>query len=85
MVLGIYNSNRFTDNKDKKEETITMIQKFSKKFQSIHGSTRCSYLLNCDLKTNEGQAFMKENKLAEKVCEKCISTSIQIIEELLEE
>ncbi|MEI6142149.1 MAG: C-GCAxxG-C-C family protein [Mariniphaga sp.] len=84
MVLGIYNSNRFTDNKVKKEETYAMIQKFSQKFQSIHGSIHCSSLLNCDLKTDEGQACMKENKLAEKVCEKCISTSIGILEELLE-
>jgi len=84
MVLGIYNSNRFIDNKDKKEETYSMIQKFSKKFQSIHGPLQCSSLLNCDLKMEEGQAFMKENNLAEKVCEKCISTSIGILEELLE-
>ncbi len=84
MVLGIYNSNRFTDNKDKKEETYAMIQKFSSKFQSIHGTIHCRSLLNCDLKTEEGQAYMKENKLVEKVCEKCISTSIGILEELLE-
>ena len=84
MVLGIYNSNRFPDNRDKKEVTYSMIQKFSQKFQSIHGTLHCSSLLNCDLKTDEGQAYMKENKLAERVCEKCISTSIGILEELLE-
>jgi C_GCAxxG_C_C family probable redox protein len=84
MVLGIHNSNRFTDNQDKKEKTYSMIQKFNQKFQTIHGSIHCSSLLNCDLKTNEGQAFMKENKLVEKVCEKCISTSIGLLEELLE-
>jgi C_GCAxxG_C_C family probable redox protein len=84
MVLGLYNSNRFTDNQDKKEKTYSMIQKFSQKFRTIHGSIHCSTLLNCDLKTNEGQAYMKENKLVEKVCEKCISTSIGLLEELLE-
>ena len=84
MVLGIYNSHRFADNKDKKEETYSMIQKFSQKFQSIHGSIHCSSLLYCDLKTNEGQAYMKENNLSETVCEKCIATSIGILGELLE-
>ena len=84
MVLGIHNSNRFTDNQDKKEKTYSMIQKFSQKFQSIHGSIHCSSLLNCDLKTSEGQTYMKENKLVEKVCEKCISTSIGLLEELME-
>lgn len=84
MVLGLYNSNRFTDNQDNKAKTYSMIQKFSQKFQTIHGSIHCSSLLNCDLKTNEGQAYLKENKLVEKVCEKCISTSIGLLEELLE-
>ena len=84
MVLGICNSNRFADNKEKKEETYSMIQKFSKKFQSIHGSIHCSSLLYCDLKTNEGQTYMKENNLSETVCEKCIVTSIGILGELLE-
>ena len=83
MVLGIYNSGKYTDNKDRKEATYSMIQKFSDKFKSIHGSTDCKSLLNCDLKTEEGQQYMKENKLIERVCEKCISDSIEIIEELL--
>jgi len=84
MVLGMYNSNRFADNNERKEETYAMIQKFGQKFQSIHGSIHCSSLLNCDLKTDEGQAYMKENNLAGKVCEKCISSSIGILEELMD-
>jgi C_GCAxxG_C_C family probable redox protein len=83
MVLGIFNSKRLTDNKDKKEETYSMIQEFSNKFRSIHGSMDCKSLLKCDLKTNEGKQYIEENKLTEKVCEKCISDSIKIIEELL--
>jgi C_GCAxxG_C_C family probable redox protein len=83
MVLSIYNSKKFTDNKDKKEETYSMIQEFSNNFTSIHGSMDCKSLLNCDLKTKEGQQYIEENNLTEKVCEKCISDSIGIIEELL--
>jgi C_GCAxxG_C_C family probable redox protein len=83
MVLSIYNSKKFTDNNDKKEETYFMIQEFSNKFRSIHGSMDCKSLLKSDLKTKEGQKYIEENKLTEKVCEKCISDSIGIIEELL--
>jgi len=83
MVLGIYNSGKFSDNHDKKEETYSMIQEFSDKFKSIHGSTDCKSLLKCDLKTDEGWQYVKENGLLETVCEKCISDSIRIVEELV--
>lgn len=84
MVLGIFNGRRYTDNASKKEVTYSMIQNFSKKFKSIHGTTDCKSLLKCDLKTEEGQQFAKENNLFETLCEKCISDSIGIIEELIE-
>jgi C_GCAxxG_C_C family probable redox protein len=83
MVLSIYNSKKYIDNKDKKEETYSMIQKFSDKFTSIHGSIDCKTLLKCDLKTKEGQQYLQENNLSQTVCEKCISDSIRIIEELI--
>jgi C_GCAxxG_C_C family probable redox protein len=84
MVLGMYNCKKFADNQDRKDNTYSMIREFSKKFKSIHGTTDCKTLLNCDLKTEEGQKKMKENRLSELVCEKCISDSIAIVEELTE-
>jgi C_GCAxxG_C_C family probable redox protein len=83
MVLGIYNGNKYTDNRDKKEATYSMIQSFSEKFKSMNGTTDCRSLIKCDLRTEEGQLFAKENNQYERVCEKCISDSIRIIEELI--
>ncbi len=82
MVLGIHNCKRYTDNKDRKEKTYAMIQKFSDKFISLHGTMDCRLLLNCDLRTEEGQRYAEDNKLHETICEKCVSDSIRIIEEL---
>ena len=84
MVLGIYNCRKFSDNKDRKEETYSMIQQFSEKFKQINGTTDCISLLKIDLKTEEGQRYAKDNNLFETVCEKCISDSIGIVEELIE-
>jgi C_GCAxxG_C_C family probable redox protein len=83
MVLGMVNCRKFTDNKDRKEVTYDMIRKFSDKFKQIHGTTDCSSLLNCDLKTEDGHRFAIENKLFGTVCENCISDSIGILEELI--
>ena len=83
MVLGMYNSKKFADNNVRKEETYSMIRKFDDKFKTIHGATDCKTLLKCDLKTEVGQCVMKENKLHDKVCEKCISDSVKLVEELI--
>ncbi len=84
MVLSVFNGKKFSDNKDKKEGAYSSIQMFSKRFKSIHGTTDCKSLLNCDLKTEEGLRFAKENRLFETICEQCISDSINIVEDLLQ-
>lgn len=82
MVLGIFNCKKLTDNKDRKEVTYSMIQKFSQEFKQINGTTDCLELLKCDLKTEEGNRYAKENNLFGTVCEKCISDSVRIINKL---
>jgi C_GCAxxG_C_C family probable redox protein len=84
MVLGIYNCNLYSDNKERKEKTYAMVQKFSKEFKAIHGVMDCKSLLNCDLKTEEGHRYAIENKLFDSICEKCITDSIGIIDDLIE-
>lgn len=83
MVFGIYNCRKYPDNNDRKEKTYEMVQKFSDKFIAIHGSTDCKSLLNCDLRTEEGRKTARDNNLYEIVCEKCVSDSIRIIEDLM--
>jgi C_GCAxxG_C_C family probable redox protein len=84
MVLGIYNCNLYSDNKERKEKTYAMVQKFSKKFKVIHdGVMDCKSLINCDLKTEEGHRYAVENKLFDSICEKCITDSIGIVDRLI--
>jgi len=83
MVLGIYNCQKYTDNKDRKDKTYKMVRDFNEKFLAIHHTTNCKSLLNCDLSTPEGQQKVKDQNLHEKICEKCMSSSIQILEELM--
>ncbi len=83
MVFGIYNCQKYTDNKERKNETYSMIQRFNNEFIAIHGTSDCKSLLKCDLKTDEGQRFLKENRLSETVCEKCITDAIKIVDKLI--
>jgi len=83
MVLGIFNCKKLSDNKERKEATYSMVQKFSQEFKQINGTTDCLELLKCDLRTEEGNRFAKENNLFGTVCEKCISDSLTIINKLI--
>ena len=83
MVLGIYNSAKYQDNLALKNATYPMIREFDTKFKSIHQTTNCRALLQCDLSSEQGHTFAVENKLFEKICEKCIADAVGIVEELI--
>jgi len=83
MVLGMYSSKMHEDNLSRKNTSYAMIQKFDDRFKSLHQTTQCSALLECDLRSEEGHNFAVKNKLFEKICQKCIADAIGIVEELI--
>jgi C_GCAxxG_C_C family probable redox protein len=83
MVLGLYNSGIYKDNKEKKAATYEMIQQFNEKFLNANDATDCLSLLNCEIKTDEGLQKAKEKNLFVTVCEKCIIDSITIVNSLI--
>jgi len=85
MAIGIYHFRKYPDIKESKDKSYQMVREFNKRFTTIHGSSQCIELLKCDLKTEEGQRFAKENNLFETVCENCVSSSVKILDDLLRE
>ena len=83
MVIGMYSSKRHSDNLSRKNSSYAMIQQFDDKFKAIHHTTQCAGLLNCDLRSEEGHAYAVENKLFQKICQKCIADAIEIVDELI--
>jgi C_GCAxxG_C_C family probable redox protein len=47
-------------------ESYTMVRKLVKEFGSKFGSTNCKDLTGCDLGTEEGQKYFKENNIRQK-------------------
>ncbi len=82
MVIGIYNNQQISNDEIRSERNPLMIQDFNSQFIKRNGTTDCSTLINCDLKTEIGQNSFIENDLGKKVCQKCISDSIEILEEI---
>jgi len=84
MVFSVYCGNKYKDNSDRKLNSYLMIQNFNNKFVEKYKSTDCKSLLNCDLKTDEGQKQFQIDNLIEKVCENCIKDSIILVKEQIE-
>ncbi|MCG8580451.1 MAG: C-GCAxxG-C-C family protein [Bacteroidales bacterium] len=82
MVIGLRNSKFINDFERRDEITAEMIQGFRKKFCERHQTDQCVHLIGCDIRTEAGRQTFKENKLKDKVCSKCIESSVVILENL---
>lgn len=83
MVIGLYAGSNSSNIAEMKENAYKMIIDFTKKFETQLGSSDCSELTRCDLKTETGQQKFEKEQVKEKVCEKCILSSISILNEIM--
>jgi C_GCAxxG_C_C family probable redox protein len=84
MVIGLYAGSKSLNNTEIKEHAYKMIAEFTEKFEGEQGSSNCSDLTRCDLNTEEGRKKFEVEKIKEKICEKCIKSSIEILNEMME-
>lgn len=83
MLIGLKHGKYLSDDNSSKEKTYSLVQDFTNKFKSIHGSISCRELLNCDMSTPEGAKYAKENGLWDTLCTKFVYDSAKIIEDML--
>jgi C_GCAxxG_C_C family probable redox protein len=83
MVLGMRHGWVTNDDRTDKETTYFKIQELMNQFALKHGSCKCRDLLNgCDLTTEEGMNSFKENDYLTKVCNKCVQSVVEILEQI---
>jgi C_GCAxxG_C_C family probable redox protein len=82
MVLGLKFGQQIPDDTSK-EKVIDMIREFTERFKDEHKVTDCRDLLRTDLTTTSGRQFFDDNNLHEKVCNKCVATSVSLLEEMM--
>lgn len=83
MVLGMRHGWVANDDRTAKEITYFKTQELMNQFALKHGSCICRDLLNgCDLTTDEGQRFFKENDYLDKICNKCVQSVVEILEQI---
>jgi len=62
------------------------VQKLLEKFEARFGSTNCVILTGCDLGTDEGQKYFKDNNITERCkvyTEEATKIAVSLIEETL--
>lgn len=83
LVAGLLYGYIKPEDKPSKENTYEIIRQFDEKFRQIHGTTSCRELLGCDINTEEGMKYFKDNNLSSEVCNKCVKDSVKILNEIL--
>jgi len=67
---------------EEKKKVYDLIRKLNMKFVERNGTDLCSDLLGEDINTPDGKSAIKSKGLTAKVCEKCISDVVEIIEKI---
>ena len=82
LVLGMRYGKVCKDDRSAQERTYIETRKLMDKFSEKHGTVICRKLLNgCDLMTEDGQKYFKENDLLNKLCVPCVQTIVMVLEE----
>ncbi|MBN1388676.1 MAG: C_GCAxxG_C_C family protein [Bacteroidales bacterium] len=83
MTISLYCGNKYHDNNERTDEAYRLIKKFDSEFKKLHETTNCMELIGYVLDSPEDHDRAVENNVFERVCEKCISDSIDILYSLL--
>jgi len=65
---------------EEKNRVYDRVREFNRLFVERNGTDLCSGLLGEDLSSGEGRKNIERLGLSEKICEKCISDAVEIIE-----
>jgi len=83
MVIGFLKGKFKSDDQESSAITNSIIQDFSKRFATIHGSINCKALIKFDLNSEEELAQAKEADVFNKKCTFFVKEAVQIFEEIL--
>ena len=84
MAISLKYSRFQNDHNATTEKIYSKTRELMDRFQEKHGTYKCSELLKgCNLQTEEGQKYFKDNDLLNKTCMECIRSASQILEEIL--
>ena len=83
MVLGLKYGRGENQDRTATEETYAKTQELMSRFEAKYSTCNCCELLGgCDLTTEAGRNFFKENDLLSCTCKACVQTVVSILEDM---
>jgi len=83
IVIGLIYGRGLSEDRSATEQSYRITRELMDRFEQEHGSCICRKLLgNCDLMTEEGQKYFKENDLLNKTCKSCVRSVVQILDDI---
>ncbi len=84
MALGVKYGRGEKEDRAVTDAAYVKVRELMDQFASRNGTCICRQLLNgCDLTTEEGQKYFKENDLLNKACKLCVQSAVEILETML--
>ena len=85
MVLGLKYGQSELGDRDSKLKSDKKCTDFLEEFERANGSYICNELLGCDIRTEKGVNYAKENNLFREICPKLVESATVIVEKILKE
>ncbi len=83
LVLGTRHGRGAKDDRSARELTYLKTRELMDQFAKKHGTFICRELLHgCELTTEEGQKYLKENDFLKKICVPCVQSVVGILENI---
>ncbi len=83
LVLGMRHGRGSKDDRSAMDLTYLKTRALMDEFTKKHGTFICRELLHgCELTTEEGQKYFKENELLKKICMPCVESVVEILENI---
>jgi C_GCAxxG_C_C family probable redox protein len=81
-ALGLASNFKEEDGRPKINEVYAKVYRFIDEFTKANGTVQCRDLLGCDLSTEEGQKFFKEQNLKSK-CREYVRLCCELLDKYL--
>ncbi len=85
MVLGLLYGHSDKDDMESKQRANRVNDEMMKRFAETCGSYNCNELLGCDIRTESGVQYARDNNLFVDFCPKMVANAVDILEEMIEE
>ncbi len=85
MVLGALYGQYDMADLESRELANKVNEEMMERFKDLSGSYICNDLLGCDISTDEGRTYARENNLFTEFCPLMVANAVDILEEMIEE